>query len=441
MKTGGRLDQLAVDLAGGRIRRWVIGRPTEIASASKSILMARVLLVVPTSSYRVADFLSAAESLGVEVAVASEEDLPLLGVDRFVRIDCSDPAGAAAALADLAATTSIDAIVPVDDTGVVIAALASQLLGLPHNPPEAAQATRNKEVMRLALSRAEVSQPAFAAVGPHEDPAAAAAVIGYPLVVKPLSLSGSRGVIRVDTGEALGPVVERVRRIATEDGEVGGRVLLEQFAPGMEVAVEGMLWGGVLEILAIFDKPGHPDGPYFEETIYVTPSELDPAARYEVARVTQAAVAAIGLQEGPVHAELRINAGKPSVIEVAGRSIGGLCGRALSFGLLDTSLETLVLRHALGRRHRGLHRTTEATGVMMLPIPSPGVLIFVGGLEEASRVEGIDAIEITTPIGGRLRPVPEADRYLGFIFARGSDPADVVSTLKKAHRLIDIVIR
>ena len=403
--------------------------------------MARVLLIVPTSSYRIADFIDAAGALDVEVAVAAEEDLPLLAVDRFIKIDCSDPAAAAATVVNLAATTSIDAIVPVDDTGVVIAALASESLGLPHNPAAAAAATRDKEVMRTALSRGEVPQPSFAAVGPGQNPTTAANVIGFPLVVKPLSLSGSRGVIKVDNADQLGSVIERVRRIAANAGEEGGRVLLEQFVPGPEVAVEGMLWNGELEVLAIFDKPDHPDGPFFEETIYVTPSRLDQPTRDEIARVTQAAITAIGLREGPIHAELRVDGAKPSVIEVAGRSIGGICGRALSFGLLDTSLETLILRHALGRRHRGLHRTTGASGVMMLPIAGAGTLIAVGGLDEAERVAGVDAIEITTPLGTPLHPVPEADRYLGFIFATGPEPGAVVATLKKAHSLLDIVIR
>jgi biotin carboxylase len=403
--------------------------------------MARVLLVVPTSTYRIADFIEAAAALGVEVAVAAEEELPLLDLDRFVRIDCSDPAAAAATLVDLAATTSIDAIIPVDDAGVVIAALASRSLGLPHNPPEAAAATRDKEAMRLALSRGEVPQPSFAAIGPGEDATKAATAIGFPLVVKPLSLSGSRGVIKVETPDHLAAVIERVRGIAAEAGEGGGRLLLERFVPGPEVAVEGMVWSGVLEVLAIFDKPDHPDGPYFEETIYVTPSQLNRTTQDEIARVTQAAITAIGLREGPIHAELRVDQLRPSVIEVAGRSIGGICGRALSFGLLDTSLETLILRHALGRRHRGLHRATRASGVMMLPIAQQGTLAAIGGLAEARKVEGVDAIEITTPIGSPLRPVPEADRYLGFVFASGAEPADVVATLKKAHALLDIVIR
>jgi biotin carboxylase len=403
--------------------------------------MPRVLLVVPTSSYRVADFLEAAAALDVEVAVAAEEELPLLGVDRFVRIDCSDPVAAASTIADLAATTSIDAIVPVDDTGVVIAALASETLGLPHNPPAAAAATRDKAAMRLVLSLGEVPQPAFAVVESGQDPAKAGASVGYPLVVKPLSLSGSRGVVKVETEEELNAAAKQVLAIAVEAGEAGGRLLLEGFVPGPEVAVEGMLWSGELEILAIFDKPDHPDGPYFEESIYVTPSRLGQEAQDEVARVTQAAVTAMGLREGPIHAELRVRDRKPSVIEVAGRSIGGICGRALGFGLLDTSLETLILRHSLGRRHRGLHRTRGASGVMMLPIARAGTLARVGGLDEAAAVPGVDAVEITVPIGGRLRPVPEADRYLGFVFASGPKPDDVVNALKTAYSRLDIVIR
>ena len=402
--------------------------------------MARVLLVVPTSTYRITDFIDAAGALGVEVAVAAEDDLPLLAIDRFVRIDCTDPAAAAAAVVDFAATSPIDAIVPVDDAGVIIAALASDSLGLPHNPPAAAAATRNKEMMRFLLSKAEVPQPQFAVVARGEDPRAAAAALGFPLVFKPLTLSGSRGVIKVERPEQLPTAIERVLDIAGRAGEDGGRVLVEQFVAGPEVALEGMLWRGALEVLAIFDKPDHSDGPYFEETIYVTPSRLGTALQDEIGRVAQAAVAAIGLLEGPVHAELRVDRGRPSVIEVAGRSIGGICGRALNFGLLDTSLETLILRHALGRR-RPLSRTSNASGVMMLPIARTGTLTSIEGLEDAGRVEGIDAIEITAPIGTHLQAVPEADRYLGFIFATGPVATEVVAALKKAHSLLDIVIR
>jgi len=403
--------------------------------------VARVLLILPTSSYRVTDFLEAAEGLGVEVAVASEEQLPLTGLDRFLVVDLDKVQEAAEAVVALAVTTPVDAVIPVDDRGVVVAALAAERLGLAHNPPWAAAATRNKVSMRRALEKAEVPQPTFRVLGPNDDPGALAQEVGFPLVVKPLSLSGSRGVIRVDVPGDVAGVAERVRQInAVACRDPSEPLLLEAFVAGQEVAVEGMLSGGRLEILAIFDKPQPLDGPYFEETIYVTPSRVHPEIVEEVVRITAAATVGLGLIEGPIHAELRITDGRPRVIEVAARSIGGICGRSLKFGLLGTSLETMILRHALGRpvHHPDIDR--GASGVMMLPIPGPGVLRAVEGIEVATAVAGIRSIEITSPPGTYLRPVPDADRYLGFMFASGATPEDVTSALLEAHRLLRVDI-
>lgn len=396
--------------------------------------MARVLLILPTSSYRISDFLEAAETLGVDVAIAAEEELPLSGFDRFVRIDCSDAEAAADAVANLAASTPVDAIVPVDDAGVVVAALASARLGLSHNPPEAARATRDKSALRTALGRAEVPQPAFRVLMEGANPFAVANGLGYPLVVKPLSLSGSRGVIKVDEPHDLLQTIDRVRSINLSAGQSSDESLLfESFQSGPEVAVEGMLWNGRLEVLAIFDKPDPLEGPYFEETIYVTPSRHPGETLEEVVRITQQATTALGLVEGPIHAELRITNGRPFVIEVAGRSIGGVCGRALTFGLLDTPLEVLILRHALGRRNPGLRRKPTPSGVMMLPIPRSGVFRGMSGLEEARGVQGVTEIDVTAPVGATLWTVPEADRYLGFVFANGASPEGVEAALRVAH--------
>lgn len=405
--------------------------------------MARVLLILPTSSYRVADFIDAASGLGVEVAVAAEEELPLNTLDRFIKVDLSQPEVAAASIVELASTTPIDALVPVDDAGVMAAAIAAEALGLPHNPPWAAAATRNKVMMRRAFEKMEVPQPTFRVLGPTDDPAAAGDDVGYPLVIKPLSLSGSRGVIRVDDPATLAEVAERVRQInAVACRDPSEPLLLERFVPGPEIALEGVLRNGQLATLAIFDKPLPMNGPFFEETIYVTPSRLHPEVLDEVERVAAMAVKALELREGPVHAELRIESGQPKVIEVAARSIGGICGRALRFGLLGTSLEALIIRHALNRpleppvsKHTG-----KASGVMMLPIPSAGVLTDVDGVEEAESVTGVKSVEITAPIGTYLRPVPDADQYLGFVFATGDTPEDVVTSLQSAHDLLTISI-
>jgi biotin carboxylase len=393
----------------------------------------RVLLIIPTTSYRATDFFLAAELLGIEVTVAAEEPLPLVAPERFLTIDCANPEGAAKAIVTLATTTPIDAIVPVDDAGVVIAALAAEQLGLPHNSPAAALATRDKSIMRRLLAAAEVDQPAFAVV--EGDPRRESDRIGYPQVVKPIALSGSRGVIKIGAREELGETVKRVRRIAGES-----RLLIEEFVPGPEVAVEGIVWGGELEVLAIFDKPDPLDGPFFEETLYLTPSSLGPPLQAEVRRITQSAVSALGLTEGPIHAELRVAPDqRPRVIEVAARSIGGICGRSLSFGLLETPLEALILRHAIGRR-TSLPRKSGASGVMMIPIPRAGVLRRVDAVDSGLEVPGIRSIEITTPLGATLRPVPEADRYLGFIFASGPDPRAVEQSLREAHSRLRIDI-
>jgi biotin carboxylase len=255
-------------------------------------------------------------------------------------------------------------------------------------------------------------------------------------VVKPLGLSGSTGVIRVDDAEAAPATFERVRAIA---GDPAAPLLVERFVAGPEVAIEGLLRGGALEVLAVFDKPDPLDGPYFEETIYVTPSRHPTGDLAEVRRLAQQACTALGLTEGPVHAEARLSPEGPVLLEVAARTIGGLCARTLRFGA-GVSLEELILRHALGLPTEGLVREDVAAGVMMLPIPATGTLRQVGGQDEARAVPGVVGLEITVPKGRAVRTLPEGDRYLGFLFARGDTPADVEAALRSAHACLDVVV-
>jgi biotin carboxylase len=391
----------------------------------------RILLLLPTSTYRAPDFVRAAAHLGVEVVVGSEQEQAMAADmgDRAVVVPLSDATAAAAVIVALDARAPIDAVVAVDDQGVLVAATAGERLGFPHNPPNAVAATRDKAAMRAALATAEVPQPAFAmATDPGKLPD-----LGYPCVVKPVDLSGSQGVIRADDAEEARAAATRVRAIT------GGPLLVEEYVPGVEVAVEGILSDGDLEVLAVFDKPDPLVGPYFEETIYVTPSRLPPATLARVADLTGRACAATGLVEGPVHAELRIDGDRMWVIEVAARSIGGLCARALRFGA-GIALEELILRHALRMPLDGLVREQEASGVMMLPIPRAGVLREVRGQEAAHAVPGVTGLEITVPRGRRVRPLPEGDRYLGFLFARGATPAAVEASLRTAHAALTVEI-
>ena len=331
-------------------------------------------------------------------------------------------------------------MVAVDDEGVLVAALAAQRLGLAHNPPDAAARSRDKAAMRRALEDAGVPQPEFRMAGPDAEVAGLAAEVGFPCVLKPVSLSGSRGVIRADDPEAAVVAAKRVRAILADAGEdPEAPLLVERYIPGDEVAVEGLLRGGTLEPLAVFDKPDPLEGPYFEETIYVTPSRLPPETLDAIVRMTADAAAALGLVEGPIHAELRTEAGRAWVLEVAARSIGGLCSRSLRFGV-GVTLEEVILRHALGLPIDDLRRESAASGVMMIPIPRAGILQEVRGQDRARAVPGIAGLELTIGPGRHVMPLPEGDRYLGFIFARGPTPEAVVRSLRDAHARLDVVL-
>jgi biotin carboxylase len=403
-----------------------------------------VLLILPTATYRAPDFMAAARTLGAEVVVASEHRQAMSAEigDRALVLPLRQPELSVDAIEALHERNPLDAVVAVDDTGSAVAALASERLGLgPSNPPDAVAAARDKSRMRDAFAVAGLPQPEYRLAWPGDDVGRLAGDVGLPCVVKPLSLSASRGVIRADDPDAAAAAAERVRAIlgcADEDAE--GPLLVESFVPGEEVAVEGLLRGGRLEVLAVFDKPDPLDGPYFEETIYVTPSRLPRRVQEDVERTAQAAALALGLREGPVHAELRIGPGAPVMLELAARSIGGLCARSLRFGL-GTTLEELILGHALGgQAAEASTREKVASGVMMLPIPRAGTLREVRGADGAREVPGIGGLEISIAPGRPVEPLPEGDRYLGFLFAKAETPADVEAALREAHSRLEVVI-
>jgi biotin carboxylase len=397
----------------------------------------RVLLILPSATYRAHDFTEAAATLGADLIVASDRRQAMsafLG-DRALVLPLRRPEEAAQRVVDHAARLPIDAVVAVDDQGVRTAALAAERLGLRTSDPDAVARTRDKHAMRQALRVAGVPQPAFRYLPPG---APVTDDLDYPVVLKPLGLSASRGVIRADDPAAAQGAAERIRAIA---GDPEAPLLAESFVPGHEVAVEGLLRAGAFETLAVFDKPDPLDGPYFEETIYVTPSRKPDEVIEAIERTAAAAAKGLGLTEGPVHAELRVSDdGSVTLLELAARSIGGLCSRALRFGA-GVSLEEVILRHALGLPVADLNRADRASGVMMLPIPRRGVLHEVRGQDEARAVPGIAGLEISIARGRPVEPLPEGDRYLGFVFARGQTPAEVEQALRDAHGRLEVDIR
>lgn len=378
--------------------------------------------------------LDAVQAIDTPQALASCSSLPL-------RLDFTEPESTIAAITAAAAERPIDAVLSLDDSATLLAARASQALGLPHNDPDAALAARDKWVMREALRRGGVPVPDYRRYSLDTDPERVAGEVPFPVVVKPTRLSGSRGVIRADTTMEFVQAWRRTQQIVLRDGEdlEKGELLVERYLPGIEVALEGLLTAGELQTLALFDKPDPLEGPFFEETIYVTPSRLPEATQTAIAARTAEAAAALGLREGPVHAELRVNDDGVWLIEMAGRSIGGLCSTILEFGT-GISLEELILRHAVRMPLPSTERSGGAAGVMMIPIPKGGMLRHVSGLDSARNVPGITGLEITAPLNQPLTPLPEGASYLGFIFARAKTPQAAESALREAHGRIDFRI-
>ena len=409
--------------------------------------MTRVLLLLPTTSYRIPDFLAAAERLGVEVTVASEEasTMESLNPSGLLTLDFDDPDSAAGEAARFARLHPIAAVLGVDERTAVVAAAVAERLGLPHDTVGAVRAAGNKSLLRNALTAAGVPSPAFRLFSLDDDPRAAGALVRFPCVLKPTFLAASRGVIRADGEDGFAAAWYRIAAIlsdpdlARRGGAAARELLVEDFVPGAEVSLEGLLTRGRLRPLALLDKPDPLEGPFFEETIYVTPSRLPEDLQARCAGVAEAGCRALGLAHGPVHAELRVNDDGVWVIEIAARPIGGLCSRALRFDS-GASLEELVLLQALGREPAD-RRESAASGVLMLPIPKGGVLEDVRGLDTARAIPDVVEVTIATRSGQRVVPLPEGDRYLGFVFSRASTPERAEAALREAHARLEFVIR
>ena len=407
---------------------------------------ARLLLLLPTRTYRTEDFVDAARTLGVDLVCASEKPstLEALAPDGLLTLDFADPESAAAIVATWSVERPLAGVVGVDDVTAAAAATIAERLGLRASAPAAVATARDKFQMRQCLAAAGVPVPRFRRIALGENPVLAARGVEFPCVLKPLSLSASRGVIRANTTEQFVVAFERIAALLARDdvtvsGDAARYVLAEEYVPGLEVALEGLLIQGRLHPLALFDKPDPLEGPFFEETIYVTPSRLPEAVQRAIRDTTAAACAGLGLTEGPVHAELRVNDDGPWVLEVAARSIGGLCSRTLRFGT-GMTLEEIILRHALGWSIATLERERPAAGVMMIPTPRAGVLKEVQGLDAAKATRHIEDVVISAHVGQELIPLPEGWQYLGFIFARDSTPADVEDALRVAHSRLRFVV-
>jgi len=405
-----------------------------------------VLLLVPARTYRATDFLLAAARMGLDLVIGSDGALPI-GGRPVIPVNPADPERSASLIT--ARCGPVAAVVAADTPMLELAAAVSARLGLPHNPAEAVRNAADKARQRQRWAAAGIPQPRFEII-----PAAASAdtvrraaeTVGFPCVVKAVSLSASQGVLRADDATAAVTAASRIRQVLAAAGRPDREPLLvEEYLPGPEIGIDGLVTGEGLAITAVFDKPATPDGPTFEETLLVTPSRLPgPVLAAAIATAGQAA-RALGLTRGPVHAELRIDGRgsrpRPAMLELAARSIGGLCSRALRFPG-GQALEELILASALGQPvPAASHAPDQVAGVYMLPVPRAGVLRAVEGRDSAAAVPWITGLTITIPVGQQVRPLPDGDRYLGFIFAAATSRHEVEQALITARDQLRVTIQ
>ncbi len=384
----------------------------------------RLLLFAATTGYQIRVFADAARRLGAELTLATDRCHVLEDPwgDRAIAVKFDRIAESV----DVVRGRRFDGIAAVGDRPAVLAAAAAEALGLPFHPLAAARAANDKFLARQLYREAGLLVPAFFLAAADENPETVAARAPFPCVLKPLGLSASRGVIRANDAAEFVAAFRRIQKIGEE------QVQVERYIPGREFAVEGLVTGGCLQPLAIFDKPDPLEGPFFEETIYVTPSREALPVQQELLETVRRAVTALGFRHGPVHAELRYNENGAWILETAARPIGGLCANALRFAP-DLPLEEVILRHALSEDVGAVRPADPASGVMMIPIPRDGVYQSVDGVERARSIAGVDDVIITAKEGQRLVPLPEGASYLGFIFARGHRAADVEAALRQSH--------
>jgi len=409
------------------------------------IVKPRILLFTAKLGYQTRAFDAAAKKLGVELVFVTDRchQLDDPWHDRAMPVRFEAPEEAAHAVMQAQAEQRVDGVLALGDRPTLAAAYVARGLGIAHNHPASVEACRSKLRLREVFRGAGLPTPWFRIVALQAIPEPALMGITYPCVLKPISLSASQGVVRVNNRDEFLAGASRLKRLL-ESAEIQAtrepnldRMIMEEYLPGREVAVEGLLTGGELRVLAIFDKPDPLEGPYFEETIYVTPSRLSETEQEPIKRSFAEATRALGLTHGPVHGEFRLNDRGVWPIEVAARPIGGLCARALRFQIEDEhepiGLEELLLRHALSLPGRDAPRETAASGVLMIPVPTSGILEKVEGAEEARAVAGVTQLEITARWRDYIAAWPEGSSYLGFLFARGETPAEVENALREGH--------
>lgn len=398
------------------------------------------MLIAPSRSYRVASYINAARQLGYQILIVSDSEHSLVSsIANGITVDFQQQDSAYAIIVKSLRHQNILAVIATDDLVVTLSSRVARRLGLPHNDPEATRLTYRKDLARIRLQQQGCNVPDYS-VCPFDEMVEYSTKVSFPVVLKPLMLSGSRGVIRADNPQQFILAAKTIQRILTKqpcDEYESQHFLIEQFLKGDEIAIDGFMQDGKFILLSLFDKPEPMNGPYFEESYYITPGRQSEQLQQDIIEEVSKCCRAYGLTHGPIHAEARITEKGIFLIEMASRTIGGQCAQLIEY-VLAKKLEEIIIR-LLCFEPMQLQTNNQYAGVLMIPITQTGVLKRVEGLLQARQVKHVSNIEIHIQPGYELIPLPEGSSYLGFIFASADSFDKTWQALQQAHHLLKFI--
>ncbi len=392
--------------------------------------MKKLLLVIPENSYKSNDFVVAAEKLGIDFLIITDSEQVSSKFSDTVIINKFD---AELNKNNLKKLKDVTHVLPVDHSALKFSGYLVDLLEVKGNKLESINLSMNKYESRKIFNSLLDIKVNNEIIKNIDDVNTFINKNGTS-VLKPIYGTASKSVLKINNVEKNKEQIEKLMQDCFDQD-----LVIEEYIDGKEYALEGTIINSELKKIVIFDKPVEYKHPYFEESIYITPSELSSEAEKRVVSIVDKACKKIGLEDGPVHVEFKINENQIFIIEINPRMIGGLCSRCLSFGLFKVSLEEIILHAFMNNELKNIELLNNYVGVLMIPTPKSGKFISINK-EELENIPNISNVEITVPEGSDLLEPPYGDKYLGFAFSQGIDKKTVNESLLTAMNLANPII-
>ena len=393
--------------------------------------MKKLLLVIPENSYKSNDFVTSAQKLDLDFLVITDSQQVSGQFSDTVIIHSFDEELENDVKEKLQDVTHI---LPVDHSALKFSAYLVDLLKAKGNNTKSINTAMNKFESRNIFNSISEIKIQNAIVNKIEDIEIFINENGTS-VLKPIYGTASKSVIKVESFQENKAEVEKLMQDCSDQD-----LIIEEFVDGSEYALEGNLINSELNKIIIFDKPINYKEPYFEESIYIAPTEIPDKTQKEIVNLIGKACKKLGLENGPVHVEFKIHNKEIFIIEINPRMIGGLCSRCLSFGLFKTSLEEIALHAFLNNELKSIDLLSNFVGVLMIPTPISGKFISINK-NELESIPNVSGVEITVSENSNLLEPPFGDKYLGFVFSQGDSKEKVMESLTLALDLANPIIK